>query len=55
MVDYQLENLQRDSAGLRAFADKLEKEGNHELVKKVVAKRKYLDLRIEKVFGAEAI
>lgn len=51
MIHYQLENLQRDSAELKTFADKLKKEGNYELVKKVVAKKQYLDLRIEKVFG----
>lgn len=55
MVHKQLEKLQRDSAELQIFAEKLKEEGNHELVKKVIAKREYLDNRIQKVFGLETI
>lgn len=55
MVHKQLEKLQRDSAELQVFAEKLKKEGNHELVKKVIAKREYLDNTIQKVFGLETI
>ena len=51
MINNQLEKLQNDSAELRIFADKLFREGNHELVKKIIAKREYLNQRIEKVYG----
>lgn len=51
MINNQLEKLQRDSAELQMFAEKLREEGNYELVKKIIAKRKYLDNRIEQVYG----
>lgn len=51
MINNQLEKLQNDSAELQIFADKLSREGNHELVKKIIAKREYLNKRIEKVYG----
>ena len=51
MINAQLENLKTDSAELQRFADRLHKEGNHELVRKIVAKKNYLNKRIEKVYG----
>jgi len=51
MINNQLEKLQNDSAELQIFADRLSKEGNYELVKKIIAKREYLNKRIETVYG----
>lgn len=51
MISTQLEKLRKDSAELQKFAEKLRKEGDHELVKKIVSKRNYLNQRIEKVYG----
>lgn len=51
MISAQLEKLRKDSVELQRFADRLRKEGNHELVKKIVAKKNYLNQRIENVYG----
>lgn len=53
-MNNQLEKLKRDSVELVNFVNKLEKEGNHELVKKVIGKKEYLNQRIQEVFGASA-
>lgn len=39
----QLERLQKDSAELQFYVEKLLKEGEHDLAKKISAKRKFLD------------
>lgn len=42
----QLERLQKDSAELQYYVEKLVKEGEHDLAKKISAKRQFLDNHI---------
>ena len=39
----QIQRLQNDSAQLESFAQKLEIEGKYDLVKKIKAKKEFLD------------
>lgn len=43
MSKQQLQRLQQDSAQLEMFANKLTSEGKLDLVKKIKAKKEYLD------------
>tara|TARA_B100001093_G_scaffold251702_2_gene241039 strand:+ start:2339 stop:2584 length:246 start_codon:yes stop_codon:yes gene_type:complete len=43
MSNQQLQRLQQDSAQLEMFVNKLESEGKLDLVKKIKAKKEYLD------------
>jgi len=47
MSEIQLERLRKDSLELQEYAQKLEKKGKISLMKKILAKRKYLDSRIK--------
>ena len=55
MINTQLEKLRKDSAELQKFAEKLRKEGDHELVKKIVSKRNYLNQRIASICQRKVI
>tara|TARA_B100000780_G_C21062377_1_gene427088 strand:- start:138 stop:302 length:165 start_codon:yes stop_codon:yes gene_type:complete len=43
MSNQQLQRLQQDSAQLQMFVNKLKSEGKLDLVKKIKAKKQYLD------------
>tara|TARA_B110000495_G_C23041172_1_gene624637 strand:- start:298 stop:474 length:177 start_codon:yes stop_codon:yes gene_type:complete len=44
----QIQRLQNDSVQLESFAQKLESEGKYDLVKKIKAKKEFLDEYITK-------
>ena len=45
----KLERLQKDSAELENFVEQLATEGKQELVKKIQAKKKFLDEKVKKL------
>lgn len=44
-----LERLQKDSAELDIFVEKLTNEGKNDLVKKIQAKKKFLDEKVKQL------
>ncbi len=49
-----LERLQKDSAELDMFVEKLAVEGKQELVKKIKAKKKFLDDKVKQLIHDRA-
>lgn len=54
MSDHQLQRLLKDSEALDTFAGMLLEEGETELVKKIEAKKKFLDNHISSVMEVAA-
>jgi len=54
MSDHQLQRLIKDSEELNTFTDQLIEEGETELVKKIEAKKKFLDKHILSVMEVAA-
>jgi phage shock protein A len=50
----KLERLQLDSSNLQNFVEQLTEEGNQSLAQKILAKKQFLDERIEKLFSCTA-
>lgn len=46
----KLERLQQDSSNLQTFVDTLAQKGNDSLAKKIIAKKRFLDDKIEELF-----
>jgi hypothetical protein len=49
-----LERLQKDSAELEMFVEKLAEEGKSDLVKKIRAKKKFLDDKVKQLIQDKA-
>ena len=49
MISTQIERLQKDSSQLDNFIRELREEGNYDRARKIVAKKEFLDSRLNEI------